>query len=115
MSDVKTDGMVFFSNDDMTENIKKVIMFTNYTEEEATEKLKQYNCDYMLVIREYMGINKKKEEKIGSVNQEIFKQIRHKLDKSMETYRQKNPININQVISNFQESEHNQIQNEKKL
>jgi hypothetical protein len=39
------------------------------------------------------------------VNQEIYKQIRLKLDNSMREYREKNPINIEQVVTNFKESE----------
>ena len=38
---------------------------TNYTEEEAKEKLRLFNCDYMRVIKDYMGIPEKKEEKKG--------------------------------------------------
>ena len=87
---------------------------TNYTEEEAKEKLKLFNCDYMKVIREYMGIPDKKVKKVKSVNQEIFRQIRTTLDSSMKEYREKNPIDINQIIDNFNESdkrENNKIQN----
>jgi hypothetical protein len=40
-----------------------------------------------------------------SVNQEIYRQIRTNLDRSMQEYRTKNPINMEQVITNFQESE----------
>ena len=100
------DGISFFSNDDLNEHIKKVMTQTNYTEEEAKEKLRLFNCDYMRVIRDYMGIPEKKEErKVKSVNQEIFRQIRTKLDGSMKEYREKHPINIDQVIENFKESD----------
>jgi hypothetical protein len=109
------DKISFFSNDDINEHLKKVMSYTNYTEEEAREKLQLFNCDYMKVIRDYMGILDKKEEKnVKSVNQEIFRQIRTKLDTSMREYREKNPINIEQVIDNFNESdkrEKNKIQN----
>lgn len=100
------DGISFFSNDEIDQHIKKVISQTNYTEEEAKEKLKLFNCDYMRVIKDYMGIPEKKEpEKIRSVNQEIYRQIRTKLDISMREYREKNPINMEQVIQNISESE----------
>jgi hypothetical protein len=101
-----SDGISFFSNDDLDKNVQKVMSQTNYTEEEAKEKLRLFNCDYMKVIRDYMGIPDKKEErKIKSVNQEIFRQIRKKLDNSMKEYREKNPINMDQVIENFKESD----------
>jgi hypothetical protein len=101
-----SDGISFFSNDDLSEHVKKVISQTNYTEEEAMEKLKLFNCDYMRVIRDYMGIPEKKEApKVKSVNQEIFRQIRTKLDSSMKEYREKNPINMDQLVENFKESD----------
>ena len=101
-----SDGIIFFSNIELNENVKKVLIQTNYTEEEAIQKLQLYNCDYMKVIKDYMGIPEKKEEKkVKSVNQEIFRQIRTKLDSSMKEYRDKNPINLEQVIENLSESE----------
>ena len=101
-----SDGISFFSNIELNENVKKVLIQTNYTEEEAIQKLQLYNCDYMKVIKDYMGIPEKKEEKkVKSVNQEIFRQIRTKLDSSMKEYRDKNPINLEQVIENLSESE----------
>jgi len=59
----------------------------------------------MKVIRDYMGIPEKKETKMKSINQEIYKQIRHNLDATMKEYREKNPINLDQVRTNFQESD----------
>jgi len=100
------DGISFFSNDDLNENIKKVMSQTNYTEEQAIEKLKLFNCDYMRVLKDYMGIPDKKEvPKVKSVNQEIFRQIRTNLDSSMREYREKNPVNMEQVITNLHESD----------
>jgi hypothetical protein len=101
-----SDGISFFSNDDLEQHVSKVVTQTNYTEEEAREKLRLFNCDYMRVIKDYMGIPEKKEEKkVKSVNQEIFRQIRTKLDYSMREYREKNPIDMDQVLHNFQESD----------
>ena len=101
-----SDGISFFSNDDLTKNVKKVISQTNYTEEQAIEKLKQFNCDYMRVLKDYMGIPEKKvAPKVKSVNQEIFRQIRTKLDSSMKEYRDKHPVNLDQVIENLNESD----------
>jgi hypothetical protein len=101
-----SDGISFFHNDDIDIHLHKVLCQTNYTEEEARDKLKLFNCDYMRVIREYMGLPEKKPElQVKSVNQEIFRQIRTNLDKTMKEYRDKNPINMNQVIHNIQQSE----------
>jgi hypothetical protein len=101
-----SDGISFFSNDDLIKDVSKVTSQTNYTEEEAINKLKLFNGDYIKVIKDYMGISEKKEtKKVKSVNQEIFRQIRTKLDNSMKEYREKNPINMEQLVENFKESD----------
>lgn len=99
-----SDGISFFSNTDLEDHVKKVMTYTNYTVEQAKEKLQLFNCDYMMVIKDYMGIPEKKI-KVRSVNQEIFRQIRTKLDGTMKEYREKHPIDIDQIIENFNESD----------
>ena len=99
------DDISFFNEDDINKHLDIVLKQTNYSKEEAIVKLKLFNCDYMKVLKDYIGIVNKNEEKPKSLNQEIYKQIRTKLDLSMKEYREKNPINIDQVISNFNESE----------
>ena len=85
-------------------DINIIMTQTNYTEEQARAKMQVFNGDYMQVIRDYMGISVKKEEKkVKSVNQEIFRQIRTKMD--MKEYRDKHPIDMNQVIENLTESD----------
>jgi hypothetical protein len=97
----------FFSKDDIEKNVNLVISQTNYTREEAIEKLQLFNCDPMKVIRDYMGIPdpSQKQCKVKSVNQEIFKQIRTTLEASEKAHREKNPIIIDQVVQNFIEFE----------
>jgi len=110
-----SDGISFFSNDDLNKHLKMVMSQTNYTEEQAREKLKLFNCDYMKVIKDYMGISEKKTERnVKSVNQEIFRQIRTKLDNTMKEYRETHPTDMDQIVRNFQESderEKNRIKN----
>ena len=101
----RTDGISFFDKDELCKQINIIIGQTNYTEEEANKKLQTFNYDYMKVIKDYMGIHEKKDNTVKSVNQEIYKQIRTTLDSSMKGYREKNPINVDQVASNFQESD----------
>ena len=89
--------------------VKKVLAQTDYTEEKAVAKLQEFNNDLFRVLKDYMGIPEKKTDtKIKSINQEIYKQIRHTLDSSMKEYREKNPVNIEQVITNLAESEENE-------
>lgn len=94
--------MDFYNEDD----INTIMRQTNYTKEEAIAKLVLFNNNTICVIKDYMGIPLKKEEpKKKTLNQEIFRQIRTKLDASMREYREKNPIDMNNVIENLQESE----------
>jgi len=94
---------------DKRKKITSLVMSqTNYTEDEAIKKLELLHYDYMKVLKEYMEIPEKKIE-IKSVNQEIFKQIRKNLDVSMQEYREQNPIDIHQVIDNFNEADERNI------
>lgn len=99
------DKISFFNNEDIANNIPKVMSQTNYNEEQAKEKLIMFDNDYLKVIRDYIGIPEKKEQKVKSVNQEIFRQIRKSLDSSMKTYRDNNPINMEQLLENLKESD----------
>jgi hypothetical protein len=50
---------------------------TNYDEDTIVEKLRLYNNDPLMVIREYMGIlDLPEKEDTSSTNQKIFKSIR---------------------------------------
>jgi Zn-dependent oligopeptidase len=61
------------------ENVDIVIRQTNYTSEEAVEKLKEFNENVEEVVKDYFGIRPKVNNRIVSYNQEIYKQIREKL------------------------------------
>lgn len=88
---------------DLNNHIEKVMSQTNYTKEQTIEKLEMFNNDYLKVIKDFMGIPEKQNKKIISINQEIYKQIRTNLDGSMKEYRDKHPVNIEQIINNFNE------------
>ena len=100
MSDIS-----FVSNDDIDKYLNIIMTQTTYDESVAREKLKIVNYDYMMVIKDYMGIEKKTNPRISSINQEIYKQIRYNMDSNMKQYREQNPIDIQQVKNNFSESE----------
>ena len=68
--------------------IHMVMNQTNYTFEQAREKLAQFNNDELNTIRDYLGIQPKKTQS-KSLNQQIYSQIRSKLDDSMKSYREK--------------------------
>ena len=60
-----SDGISFYNNDELNKQVKKVMSQTNYTEEQSIEKLKLFNCDYMRVLKDYMGIPEKEKVYVG--------------------------------------------------
>lgn len=80
------DKISFIETEDIENKIQVILRQTDYSEEVAREKLKENNFDHILVIKSFMGITEKKAPPIKSVNQEIYKQLRYKLDSSMREY-----------------------------
>jgi hypothetical protein len=81
-----TDNISLIENNELEEKIQIIMRQTDYTQDKAKEKLLEFNGDHLEVIRSFLGISKKKNEPIKSVNQEIYKQIRYKMDNSMREY-----------------------------
>ncbi len=73
---------------DIEEKIQSILRQTDYTYEAAKEKLELFDNDHIRVIKDYLGITEKKAlpKQPTSVNQEIYRQIRYKLDESMRDY-----------------------------
>lgn len=72
------------------QDIDIVLRQTNYTKEVAIQKLEEHNNNTINVIKEYMGVKPaEKKAPVKSLNQEIYRQIRIKLDTSMDEYRAK--------------------------
>lgn len=68
------------------------LMVTRQTElslEEAKNKLKENKYDYITVIKNEMGIEKKKDSVSGTINQKIYKEIRILMDDGCKSYRAK--------------------------
>lgn len=80
------DKISFIETEDIENKIQIILRQTDYQEAVAREKLKESNFDHILVIKSFMGITEKKALPIKSVNQEIYKQLRYKLDSSMREY-----------------------------
>ena len=74
-------------DEQLDEKVQIVLRQTDYTEEQAREKLEKFNFDELSVIRDYFGITEKKEpKKIVSINQAIYKELRSHLDETMRNY-----------------------------
>ena len=79
------------ANDNINDNnylIEIIVRQTTMTEKEANEKLKEHKFDYIKVIEEFMGIDKKIpiKPKHLSVNQQIYKEIRNVMDDAAFNY-----------------------------
>lgn len=83
-----SDNISLVETDQVYEKIQKILRQTDYTEENAIMKLKDYNYDEIAVIKSYLGITEKKAptQPALSVNQEIYRQMRYKLDSNMRDY-----------------------------
>ena len=81
-----SENISLVETEQIDDKIQKILMQTDYSEVTAGEKLKEYNYDEIAVIKAYLGIAEKKAPQVKSVNQEIYRQLRHKLDSNMREY-----------------------------
>jgi len=80
------DNISLVETDQIDEKVQKILRQTDYSEAQAIEKLKEHSYDEIATIKAYLGITEKKTPQIKSVNQEIYKQLRSKLDSNMRDY-----------------------------
>jgi len=93
-------GMTLVCEEDMTEKIGIVTRQTNYTEDIARDKLLIANMDHIKVIKDFFGITEKKALPVKSLQQQIYKQIRHKLDDSIRDFNNKQDKKLASEIEN---------------
>ncbi len=74
------DNITCVNKDEIDEKISVIMRQTDYDITTANEKLIDHCYDHIKVIKNYLGIVDKKEPKIKSVNQEIYRQLRAKLN-----------------------------------
>jgi hypothetical protein len=86
MSNVNSNSTLQPDNAEIEEKIQMIQRQTGLSEIECKEKLLKYNYNEIHVIKEYLGIPEKKNTQIKSVNQEIYKQLRTKLNGAMTDY-----------------------------
>ena len=95
--------MEFEDKEALKDKIAIITSQTNYTQEEAKYKLSECNGDHIKVIKNFMGIEDKKEKRLVSVNQEIYRQLRHKMDDSVRDYNKKQQDKLAYEIAKNQE------------
>jgi molybdopterin synthase catalytic subunit len=86
-----TDTISCVKTDEFKEQIDIILRQTDYSYEVAKEKLEEYNRDHVAVIKAYMGIGRGDKDKkhVNSINQEIYRQLRNKLDNNLRDYRER--------------------------
>uniref|UniRef100_A0A6C0KZC5 Uncharacterized protein n=1 Tax=viral metagenome TaxID=1070528 RepID=A0A6C0KZC5_9ZZZZ len=93
--------MEIVDNEALAEKMGIVSRQTGYDEQTIRQKLIDNNYDHMKIIKEYLGLDineTNKSSKINSVNQEIYKQIRKKIDVS--DYNEKQSDKLKTEINN---------------
>ena len=97
------------------EVINLIIRQTDYTEEEASLKLKQWNNNYINVIKEYLNPDfneKPKETKTKTLNQQMMGEIRQFMDDVYVKF--ENRKKYNQYINVLREMHQKKQEEEKK-
>jgi len=89
------------SEDIILEKIAIIIRQTDYTEEIAREKLLEAEMDHIKVIKKFLGVTEKPPTKINSIQQQIYTEIRHKLDNSIKDFNLKQEKKIENDIKNL--------------
>lgn len=59
---------------------------TDYTVDQIMDKLIEYDYNHIDIIKDFMGITVKKSYKIESIQQEMYKQMRYKLDAATKNF-----------------------------
>ena len=85
---------------DILEKVNIITRQTDYTEIVAREKLVECYYDHIKVIKQFLGVTEKKEPAIKSINQEIYKQLRGKMNNSIREYNTKQEIKLKMEIEN---------------
>jgi hypothetical protein len=83
------DNITMTCESELSEKIQIVMRQTNYDDIVAREKLLEHGCDVIKVVKAYMGIGDKKTSEKKSLNQEIYRQLRYRLDDSIRDFNSK--------------------------
>jgi len=84
-----------------TDKINIILRQTNYSEVEIREKLTEFGGDEVKVIKNYLGISTANfpTSITRSPNQEIYRQIRHKMDMSIRDFNASQYAKLEQDLS----------------
>ena len=100
--------------------INLVIKQTNYSRDEAIEKLESWNGNYVNVVKEYLNPNfkEKKEKKKLTKNQQVMAGIRNFMDEASKNYEKRKAYQrqVNAYKAKLQQDQQfqNKVENEGK-
>ena len=91
------DSITLVDNEEIKKHIELILRQTDYTEKKANEELQLNGYDPIKVIKKYLGISTEKKtlptNSDINLNQEIYKQMRLKLDNAMRNYTERKENN----------------------
>ena len=92
------DSITLVENEEIKKHIEMILRQTDYTESKANEELKLHGYDPVKVIKKYLGISITEKKELSqsanvNLNQEIYKQMRIKLDNAMRNYNERKENN----------------------
>lgn len=93
------DNITIICESEASEKIQMIMRQTDYSVDVAREKLMECNDDPIKVIKDYMGIVEKPKPVSKSLNQEIYRQLRHKLDDSIRDFNAKQDDKLKHEIN----------------
>ena len=93
------DNITIICESEASEKIQMIMRQTDYSVDLAREKLMECNDDPIKVIKEYMGIVEKPKPVSKSLNQEIYRQLRRKLDDSIRDFNAKQDDKLKHEIN----------------
>ena len=86
------------NENELVDKIAIIMRQTDYTDEVARNKLLEANMDHIKVIKDFFGITDKKEKPVKFFQQQIYKEIRGKLDNSIRDFNKKQEEKLEQEI-----------------
>lgn len=93
------DNITIICESEASEKIQMIMRQTDYNVDVAREKLIECNDDPIKVIKDYMGIVEKPKPVSKSLNQEIYRQLRRKLDDSIRDFNAKQDDKLKHEIT----------------
>ena len=90
------DKLSIVETSQIDDKLNIILRQTDYGKDVALSKLELFNYNEVLVIKDYLGISIKEEDRKldkNNLNNEIYKQLRKRLDGTMRSYNERKTNN----------------------